>query len=595
MRVAILDIEADSLQPKQIYCCVVLDAQTKKHRVYCKPKDLQLLLDTYDRVVAHNGIEFDFPVLARLWKVNVPFSKQYDTLVLSRLANQQRECGHSLESWGEELGVHKQDFEDWSHLSLEMCRYCKQDTTVTLAIYNALQKALEGFSAESIRAELRTQRLLYKQRQNGFKLDLQGAIDLKTKIDQEYNELIVSILKDFPPRKVITGQWTVKKNKDGKPNAVSLRIMNSDKVEPTEDPDVYNKVEYKEFCIDSPTEIVARLEPYWHPVIWNKPSKKNPDRPCTPKVCLENLETVGDDAPESIKNFVRCKVLKSRSTLIQSFIDACGPDGRVHGQVFSIGSVTHRMSHNNPNTANIPSRGLYGEECRRLWCTDAGRKIVGCDASGIQLRAFAHYLKDEDLIHQILHDDIHVYMAKMYGLLDKDVVYDETNPDHKKGRNKAKTTTYSILMGAGVAKVGQIVEGDGRKVMKNLEKNVKGWSKFKKEIDYRARLGYMIAIDGSKVQLKSAHFGMSCYLQSFEQAVVKWVLYEAYKRLTKLNIDFKQVAVVHDEIQYDVREDQAELLGQTVRQCFVDAGRHFKTLCPLDGEYKVGNNWSESH
>lgn len=594
----IIDIEADDLRATKIWCCCYYDPDNKEFGSFHEDTkdECKKFLESQELIVGHNIIEFDLPTLKRLWDVNVSVKHVYDTLVMSRLASPKRPSGHSLKEWGNKLGVYKDHFEDWTHWSQEMEDYCRQDCVVCYAIYKQLQHELQGFSTLSQNLEHRSQWLLAKQHYNGFAFDMEGAVALKNLMQSEYFPLIQKLQQTFPPRKVLVDTYKVRRKQNGELTAKSAEIISRDYVEPTEDPDTYNVYEYKEFMIDSPAEIRERMKPYWHPVVWNKPTK---DGSVTPKVCDENLETVGEDAPESIKDIVRCKILKSRSTLVQSFIDACWEDNRVHGDVISVGASSNRMAHRNPNTGNIPSgKSLYGDECRALYIAPEGKKIVGCDASGIQLRALAHYVKDAELVKQITEGDIHVHLAKVYGLLPDSVQYDETIKEHKKARSTGKTITYAILMGAGATKIGQIVGGnatDGNRIMKRLASGIHGWSKLKSQIELRAQLGYFTALDGRRVALPNAHKGMSFYLQSFEQAVVKWVMWTAYQRLTKAGIDFKQVAVVHDEIQYEVPAEQAEQTGQIVQQCFRDAGEFFKTFCPLEGEYKVGNNWKESH
>lgn len=597
MRV-VFDIEADDLLATKIWCCCCYDLDSQTWKVFRDgdAEQARQYFEAADQVIGHNIIDFDLPTLKRLWSINVPIKKVFDTVVASRLANPKRPKGHSLREWGEALGNYKDRFEDWSHWTQEMEDYCKQDVRVTCDVFKKVQQELRGFSKISIDLEMRSQYLLSIQHWNGFDFDMEGAIALKSKMMAEYFPLIQKLQDAFPPRKVLVGTYQARRKKDGSLTGKSAEIILKPNVEKTDTPDLYNVYEYKEFMIDSPSEIRERMKPYWHPVIWNKPTK---DGSVTPKVCDENLETVGDDAPEAIKDIVRCKILKSRSTLVQSFIDACWKDNRVHGDVISVGASSNRMAHRNPNTGNIPNdKSLYGHECRALYRAPEGRRIVGCDASGIQLRALAHYVKDPELVKQITDGDIHVHMAKVYGLMPADTVYDENIKELKMARSRGKTITYAILMGAGAAKIGQLAGGDdklGRHIMKRLESGIHGWSKFKSAIEIRAKIGYFIGLDGRRIALPNAHKGMSFYLQSFEQAVVKWVMWNAYLRLRKAGIVFKQVAVVHDEIQYEVNEADAEQVGQIVQQCFRDAGVYFNTFCPLEGEYKVGKDWSESH
>lgn len=594
----VIDIECDDLRATKIWTCCCYDPDTDSFKIFHEDTktDCKEYLESQELIVGHNIIEFDLPVLKRLWDVQVSVKKVYDTVVMSRLADPKRASGHSLKEWGMKLGVYKDHFEDWSHWSQEMEDYCCQDCRVCYAIYKRLQMELSGFSKLSQDLEHRSQWLLSKQHYNGFDFDMDGAVALKAQMMSEYFPLIQKLQEAFPPRKTLVGTYQARRKQNGELTAKSAEIVQRDCVEPTDTPDLYNVYEYKEFLIDSPQEIRERMAPYWHPVIWNKPTK---DGKVTPKVCDENLETVGEDAPEAIKDIVKCKILKSRSTLVQSFIDACWEDGRVHGDVISVGASSNRMAHRNPNTGNIPSsKSLYGKECRALYIVPQGKKLVGCDASGIQLRALAHYVKDEELVKQILEGDIHVHMAKIYGLLKPDDVYDETIKEMKKARSTGKTITYAILMGAGATKIGQILGGDaklGQRTMDRLAQGIHGWSKFKNTISQRAAIGYFKALDGRRIALPNAHKGMSFYLQSFEQAVVKWVMWTAYQRAMKAGIDFKQVAVVHDEVQLEVEEARAEEIGKIYQQCFRDAGEFFHTFCPLEGEYKIGMNWEESH
>lgn len=589
MRKVVCDIEANGLEPDTIWCCVCKDIDTDEITIF-RDGDAELAKEFFkdcDRVIGHNFIGYDAIWLNKLWKVGLKIDKIIDTLVLSRLANSFR-SGHSLREWGERLGVYKDHHEDWSQWSQEMEDYCIQDVEVTVAVYKQLKKELRGVSKEAVELEHWSQAVLERQRIKGFKLDTDLALTTKAAIDREYLEIIGKLQQVFPPRKVVTGQWTAKRTKDGEINKVSQRIISSGCVERVTG-DVYNRIEYKEFCIDSPSEIVARLEGYWQPYIMTPGG--------SPKVCEENLNTLKEDAPPELQLIKRCKVLKSRSTLIQSYLDACGEDGRVHGQVVSIGAGTHRMAHRNPNSGNIPSKGIYGEVCRQMFTVCPGRKLVGCDAANIQFRILAHYLKNEELIDQIVNKDMHYYFSQMYGLNPKDKEYDPTDHDLVSGRKKGKTCTFAIIMGAGVGKIGQILgsPAKGKEAFDNLKKNIKGWNKFHKEIEYRAGVGYFIGLDGRKVPLKSAHFGMSSYLQAGEAIIMKRAMVESFKEIKNRGLDAFQVAVVHDEMQYDCAEDCAEEVGKILRRHIIEAGEYYKLNCPLDGEYVIGNNWLETH
>lgn len=589
MKKVVCDIEANGLEPDKIWCCVCQDVADNSVTIFRNGDDdkAREFFNSCDKIIGHNFIGYDAIWLNKLWHTGIKIDKIIDTLVLSRLANSLR-GGHSLRDWGERLGVYKDHHDDWSQWSQEMEDYCIQDVVVTRAVYEQLKKELRGCTRDAIKLEHESQAILELQRIHGFLLDADLALKTKAEIDSKYFEIISQLQSLFPPRKVVTGTWEARRKQDGHLTAVSLKKIKSGTVEPLEG-DLYNTIEYKEFSIDSPKEIVERLKGYWSPTVMTPTGQ--------PKVCEENLNTLKEDAPESLKLIKDCKVLKSRSTLIQSYFDACGEDGRVHGKVISIGAGTHRMAHNNPNTANIPSKGLYGEVCRQMFTVAEGRKLVGCDASNIQLRVLAHYLNDEELIYQITHKDMHYFFSQIYGLNPKGVEYDEHNHDMVAARKKGKTCTFAIIMGAGVAKIGSILGGydKGKAAFDGLKKNIKGWSKFQKEIEYRAGVGYFTGLDGRKIPLKSAHFGMSSYLQAGEAIIMKRAMVESFKEIKKLGLDAFQVAIVHDEMQYDCAEDCAETVGKILRHHIIEAGEYYGLKCPLDGEYMIGNNWLDTH
>lgn len=589
MKKVICDIEANGLTPDKIWCCVCKDLDTNDFTIF-RDGDADKAREFFkgcDKIIGHNFIGYDVIWLNKLWKTHIKLEQIVDTLVLSRLADSFR-SGHSLRDWGERLKCYKDHHDDWSQWSQEMEDYCKQDVEVTCKVYDKLKLELKGFTKESVEIEHWSQAILELQRMHGFLLDQELALSTKAEIDAKYLQVIQELQHLFPPRRVVTGQWTAKRTKRGKINSVSQRIIDSGLVEHVEG-DLYNRIEYKEFCIDSPKEIVERLKGWWNPVEMTPGGQ--------PKVSERNLATLREDAPEPLKLIKNCKVLKSRSTLIQSYFDACGEDGRVHGQVISIGAGTHRMAHRNPNTGNIPSKGLYGEVCRQMFTVAPGRKLVGCDAANIQFRVLAHYLKNEELIEQIVHKDMHYYFSQMYGLNPKDKEYDESNHEMKEARKTGKTCTFAIIMGAGVAKIGSILGSyeRGKNAFDSLKRNVKGWNKFQKEIEYRAGVGYFTGLDGRKIPLKSAHFGMSSYLQAGEAVIMKRAMIESFKEIKQLGLDAFQVAVVHDEMQYDCDEKCAEQVGEILKKHIIEAGVHFGLRCPLDAEYIIGNNWLETH
>ena len=117
----------------------------------------------------------------------------------------------------------------------------------------------------------------------------------------------------------------------------------------------------------------------------------------------------------------RFLMLQKRIAQVSSWIEAIKEDGRVHGKVITNGTITGRMSHQSPNMAQIPAvYSPYGKECRALWTVNKGYKLVGVDASGLELRMLAHYMNDKDYTHEVVNGDIHTTNQIAAGLASRD-------------------------------------------------------------------------------------------------------------------------------------------------------------------------------
>ena len=110
-----------------------------------------------------------------------------------------------------------------------------------------------------------------------------------------------------------------------------------------------------------------------------------------------------------------------------------------------------------------------------------------------------------------------------------------------------------------------------------------------------AGLGYMVGLDGRHIEIKSEHYALSVYLQGGEAVIMKKALILAYNKLKRLGIDWKLVGFIHDEWQSEVSKEEAEETGRVLVQAIKEAGEHFNLNIPLDGEFKVGLNWKETH
>jgi DNA polymerase I-like protein with 3'-5' exonuclease and polymerase domains len=546
----VLDIETNLAHDK-IWCVVTREVETDLVLVWDEPAGLQFYMNHTSEIVAHNGIFFDFPVLKRVWGITVKKSQVVDTLVLSRLYNPSLEDGHSLAAWGQRLGFAKGEFTDFDGgLTKEMEKYCIQDTLVTKKLYEHLTQEMKNdYSKESIKLEHEVAIIIAEQERNGFKLNEAGALQLLSVLKTKLDAIQVEMATIFPD-KVTTGR--VHKT-SGKP----LR----DIVEP--------------FNPGSRQQIAERLiEKGWKP-------KKHTEKGSV-IVDEATLETL--DFPEA-KTLAEYMMLQKRIAQIDSWLNALGKDGRVHGRVITNGAVTGRMTHMSPNMAQVPNSGSpYGHECRDLWTVEKGYKLVGIDAAGLELRMLAHYMNDNVYTHEVVSGDIHTANQTAAGL---------------QTRNQAKTFIYAFLYGAGSAKIGSIVGGSAKEGQKLITSFLQNTPKLKALREKVARIyskeGWLPGLDGRKLLVRAEHSALNTLLQGAGAIVMKQALVILAKELKRSKIKHKFVANVHDEWQIEVEENHADEVGNMGVLAIEEAAIVLNMRCPLDGEFKVGNSWKETH
>jgi DNA polymerase I-like protein with 3'-5' exonuclease and polymerase domains len=266
-----------------------------------------------------------------------------------------------------------------------------------------------------------------------------------------------------------------------------------------------------------------------------------------------------------------------------------GDDSRIHGSVNTNGAVTGRMTHMFPNTAQTPSVGKpYGKECRQLFTVPEGKKLVGVDVSGLELRMLGHFLAAFDggaYGHEVVNGDIHTINMKAAGL-----------PD----RSASKRFIYGFLYGAGAGKIGEVVgkgPKEGQKLKTKFLDQTPALAKLITAVTKASKRGHLVGLDKRILHCRSSHSALNLLLQSAGALVCKQWAVEMDKALVKRNLKHKcqVVANIHDEHQYEADEDIAELVGELSIQAIKDAGKHFNLKVELDGEANIGQNWYETH
>ena len=567
----VIDIET-SMNHHTIHLAITKNIDTGEIKTWKAANVLWDYIADATSLIGHNIIGFDAPILNRLWKTRIGLKKVIDTLILSRLLDPSREQGHSLEAWGKTLGKEKIDYADrWEQLQgrkqaykgecfdhpdmVLLEEYCIADVEVTERLYKKLLTELESkkFSQDSIDLEHSVAAILSQQERNGFKLDIPYATVLLADIKGRMAEVYESMQQRWPSYEV--ERISEKTGKKLKPLLVTFNPG--------------SRKQIGEKLID---------------LGWKPDKFTETGQPMVDEGILSKLHY-----PEA-KMIAEYLMLQKRVAQIESWIEAVGSDERVHGKVITNGAVTGRMTHQSPNMAQIPNHGsVYGAECRACWTVEPGRVLVGCDASGLELRMLAHYMKDQDYVKTVVEGsskdgtDVHTKNQKAAGL---------------QTRDQAKTFIYAFLYGAGPSKIGSIVGGsakDGERLTNSFLNATPALKALRDKVSKYAGKGFVPGLDGRKIWVRSEHAALNSLLQGAGAIVMKKALVLLADKIKDNKWDAKFVANVHDEWQIEAAEAHADEVGRAARQSIIEAGEHFKLRCPLDGEYKIGRNWAETH
>ena len=645
-----IDIETDGLLPelKTIHCINGYDTETKKFYRFNSGfyTDLETLkqtpsendgsiedgiswLETGD-IVAHYGHGFDFPAIRKLYPEWNPQGKLIDSIAWSaviwtdikdrdlvalkrkklpeeflkkRLVGTQK-----LMAWGYRLGEFKGDFnpKDYGHtwgtipFTKEMDDYCEQDVVVLKKLVELIQS--KNYSQEALDLENDVRRILVRQENHGFYFDVEAADTLVQELQARAAVLSKEAAEVFPP-------WFVNK-KPFTPKVNNKTLGYTKGVEVT-------KVERKIFNPGSRDHIADRFINVlgWRPREFTPGGK--------PKVDEEVLSALPwPEAKKLTEYLMVSKRLGQLSDGKQAWLSKVGADKRIHGRVNPNGAITGRMTHNSPNVAQTPaSNAPYGAQCRALFTVPKGMRLVGCDAEGLELRDLAHYMAKYDggayvkaVTEGVKEEgtDAHTLNMKAVGL---------------NSRDNAKTWFYAWVYGAGPFTLGTTVVEDFTPETKQRfnEKYPPGPARDKKIISFGKRSvariegnlpalkqltsavkkahntrGCVISHDGRIIYTRAQHSALNTLLQGGGAVIMKRALVILDHDLQSMGlvpgIDYEFVANVHDEWQIEVAHpSHAEIVGKTAARSITEAGKYYALRCPLEGAYKVGKNWAETH
>lgn len=565
-----------------------------------------------DELIGQNIIQYDLPLIEKVTGLDY-VKKVTDTLVMSRLLNPDRSkpAGytgkggpHSLECYGHRLGRAKPGHEDWQNFSPEMLHRNDEDTEITHLLYNYLIAEMGDWDwSEALRIEHETARIIAQQERNGILFDKPRAVEYVQRLSSEIETIDEEIVPQLPKTLVRpypgplsrpflkTGGYTKRARAyldEAYPEAAGCIAG------------PFSRIRFDIFDLGS----VAKIKQYlisngWEPENWNY-SKTTGER--TSAKLEGDFKGVDGKIPTQVKRRI---TWRHRRSQIEGWLGRLREDGRISAGANPCGTNTRRMKHR--DVVNVPKanankktreliwdtqlqKDIFGTQMRSLFTVPVGYKLVGHDASGIQLRLLAHYMGDKEFTEQILSGDIHEYNRKLAGLSDRDA---------------AKTFIYALVFGAGDHKIGTIVGGtstDGAELKGNFFAALPKLEKLIKSVKRASGKGYLKSLDNGKIWMRRGDDGriqrnkaLNALLQGAEAVIMKQSAIYLDQWVSEAKLDAIKVLDMHDEAQWQVKEEDVEPYCELAVKSIVQAGEYFNLNIPLAAEAKAGNNWAETH
>ena len=562
--------------------------------------ELTKYLGTADVLIGHNIISYDLNVLKLL--LNWDYKKDVkiiDTMLVSQLNNFKREGKHSLKAWGVKLGDDKLDFSDFSQYTDEMKTYMIQDINLNHKVYKALQAECKSLVSnrptykDALNLEHDIAKIVAQQVINKWKFDLPLARKHFEYLSGEMKKIEDEVHPQLKERVITIDKEdkTVKYLRDGRFSVVTARLLSEYYGKEISQSDTHvckpdfkfrrtKKVPAELGNMDMVRELL--LENGWKPTFWTPGGE--------PKITEDSLASIESDMGKKILHYYS---LRSRHSVLAGWIElAESNNGRVYVEAFNLGTPTRRQRH--AKIVNVPGvKSFFGKEMRELFTADDNKIMIGCDSSGNQIRALAHYLNNEEVNHHILKGDIHQHNADTIGI----------------SRPLAKGVLYASIFGAGMKKLAKMISGDennievGRNAKYKLYEALPGLKELTGKLntfwysaEHKNGMGFIPALDGSKVYAESSFKCLNYLLQSFEAVTVKTAVVQAFKMFDKEKLDVQILALVHDEVQVQTDRQSVDRVKEILEYCFGDyITKKLKLNIQMNGDAKAGFNWFETH
>jgi DNA polymerase-1 len=608
----VFDIESNGLLDtcNTIWCLVAQDVDTKETYSYSDYDDdlpslqegLQLLQDA-EVLIGHNIIGYDIPAVKIITGLDLIDKKCFDTFIMSQTLRYKRSHLHGLAGWGKALGNSKLHYDDWTKYTKEMLTYCIQDVHLNTEVYLHLLKEFKsilkvnpliskGLSVEHDIAKFNT-----IVREEGWNFNVKKAKenlkklknisdDIEKEIEPQLGTTVVFIDKE--PK-------TPKFKKDGTYNAVTCRLLSDYFNQEVNPADTHLMPPGSSFQRSKVVQVKMGQIDYvkewlktqgWKPDDWTRKMVNNRWVNVSPKLTETSLVKLGP-LGERIGMYY---TLRNRISVLEGWLGNVNDKGRLCGNMWTIGTPSFRCRHE--VIVNLP--GVYskwGRELRELFEADDGWKIVGADSSGNQLRGLCHYVNNPEFTKEVIYGDQHQRNADALGC----------------SRSTAKTFLYAYLFGAGDAKLGETLTGKkdasrGKQSRADFASAIKGLQEIKDKIEseWRKRnstqgIGWIHGLDGRPVFINSEHQCLNYLLQSAEGITCKAATSYQMQKIKEEGLRARPRIFYHDETAWTVHPDDADRVGEILKESFAEAPKWFGVECMDGGDYIVGTSYADVH
>ncbi len=315
----------------------------------------------------------------------------------------------------------------------------------------------------------------------------------------------------------------------------------------------------------------------------------------------EILDKIVDYHPIVEKIIEHRTLNKIYTTYIVGIKNCVKEDGKLHTIYTQTLTRTGRLSSIEPNLQNIPIRYKEGKEIRKAFIPEENSVFLSSDYSQIELRMFAHMSGEQNLIDAFKHHlDIHTKTAMDIYHVSKDEVT-------KNMRRDAKAVNFGIIYGIssfGLAEDLGVDIKTAKKFLDNyletfpgiknyMDKVIKdayetGYVKTimnrKRKIDELYNTNHMIKVQGERMALNTPVQGSSA-------DILKKAMIDIYNEFNRLNLKSKMILQVHDELIFNVKNDELEKVKEIVINFMENA---YKLNVPLEVDVEIGKNWYDA-